>query len=155
MPEMIGSRIAKLRHKRGWTQEHLAERIAISRVAVSHIEMGLSTPSERTIALMASVFKCTPQELVEGTTYARAKAERLPKSVACYTRHEVEMELFYRDIAWLDRLGDATVADRLKAEVMEEWFPRIATWLSDTQSDEEKSALLKARSELLGQLRSI
>ncbi|MFM7678582.1 MAG: helix-turn-helix domain-containing protein, partial [Roseiflexaceae bacterium] len=56
----LGKRIATLRMQRGWTQERLAERLAVSRVAVSHIEMGLSVPSERTVVLLAGIFQCEP-----------------------------------------------------------------------------------------------
>src|SRR5690606_3998637 len=48
-PEVLGQRIARLRAQRGWTQQELAERLAASRVAVSHFEMGLAMPSERTV----------------------------------------------------------------------------------------------------------
>jgi transcriptional regulator with XRE-family HTH domain len=36
--ENLGRRIADLRAKLGWTQQELAERVGISRVAVSHLE---------------------------------------------------------------------------------------------------------------------
>jgi len=67
-PEPIGKRIARLRAGRGWTQQSLAARLAISRVAVSHIEMELSYPSERTITLLAGWLKLPPHELVATRT---------------------------------------------------------------------------------------
>src|SRR5919202_829887 len=89
--ESLGQRIARLRVRRGWTQQDLAERLAASRVAVSHFEMGLALPSERTVVLLAGLFGMEPHELVAGTNYPLAKAERLP-GVACrYT--ELEMDL--------------------------------------------------------------
>jgi transcriptional regulator with XRE-family HTH domain len=39
--ETIGRRLARLRQEQGWTQQTLAARLAISRVAVSHYEMKL------------------------------------------------------------------------------------------------------------------
>jgi transcriptional regulator with XRE-family HTH domain len=57
MLESIGKRIARLRQERGWTQQDLATRLASSRVAVSHIEMDLIIPSERTVTLLAGLFK--------------------------------------------------------------------------------------------------
>ena len=54
--ETLGERIGRLRSQLGWTQQELADRLAISRVAVSHLEMGISVPSERTIVLLAGVF---------------------------------------------------------------------------------------------------
>jgi transcriptional regulator with XRE-family HTH domain len=76
MVETIGKRIAFLRQKNNWTQASLASRLAMSRVAISHIEMDLTIPNERSITLMAGLFKLTPLELVDGTTYPKAKAER-------------------------------------------------------------------------------
>jgi transcriptional regulator with XRE-family HTH domain len=57
--ESFGKRIAHLRQQRGWTRT-LAKRLAVSRVAVSHIEMGLSIPSERTVVLLAGLFDTEP-----------------------------------------------------------------------------------------------
>src|SRR5215216_3707256 len=74
--ETLGQRIARLRARRGTTKERLAERLAASRVAVSHFEMGLALPSERTLVLLAGLFKQEPHALVAGTNYPAAKAER-------------------------------------------------------------------------------
>ncbi|MBM4420302.1 MAG: helix-turn-helix transcriptional regulator [Chloroflexi bacterium] len=75
------------------TQQQLADRIAISRVALSHIEAGMSWPSERTVVLLAGIFKVEPPELVASTTYPAEKAERLP-TVACrYTEAELQARL--------------------------------------------------------------
>jgi transcriptional regulator with XRE-family HTH domain len=83
--ENLGRKIAAHRAKLGWTQQELAERLAISRTAVSHLEAGLSDPGERTVALLAGVFGVEPAELVAGTSYPRAKGERLPAVVARHT----------------------------------------------------------------------
>src|SRR4051794_33874233 len=64
--ESLGRRIADHRAKLGWTQQDLAERVGISRVAVSHVESGMTDPSERTVALLAGVFKVDPYDLVAG-----------------------------------------------------------------------------------------
>src|SRR5687767_8618485 len=93
----LGQRIAALRAGRGWTQQELAERLAISRVAVSHLEAGMSTPGERTIALLAGLFKVEPHELVEATNYPPAKAERLPVVVCRYTEVELQLRLLELD----------------------------------------------------------
>src|SRR5690349_4972821 len=110
----LGQRIGALRAGRGWTQQQLAERLAISRVAVSHLEAGMSVPGERTIALLAGLFKLEPHELVEGTDYPTAKAERLPVVVNRYTEVELQLRLLELDeergldpqrrADWVDRL---------------------------------------------------
>jgi len=90
---VLGRRIAERRAERGWSQEQLAARVAISRVALSHIEAGMRTPSERTIILLAGLLHLEPLELVEGTTYPIAKAERLPPSAPRYTELELRREV--------------------------------------------------------------
>jgi transcriptional regulator with XRE-family HTH domain len=100
--ESLGKRIAALRMQRGWTQERLAERLAVSRVAVSHIEMGLSVPSERTVVLLAGIFQLEPHQLVANTNYPTAKRERLPAVASRYTQVEMLTLLLQHDIAWLE-----------------------------------------------------
>jgi transcriptional regulator with XRE-family HTH domain len=102
--ESIGKRVARFRSAQGWTQQTLAERVGISRVAVSHIESDLSLPSERTLTLLAGLFKMQPHELVQGSTYPQAKAEKLPVTVCCYTKLELELALLENDLAWLQSL---------------------------------------------------
>ena len=55
--EGLGRRVADHRAKLGLTQQELAERLGISRVAVSHIESGVTDPGERTVTLLAGLFK--------------------------------------------------------------------------------------------------
>ena len=90
---VLGRRVAALRGDRGWTQADLAHRAAISRVALSHIEAGMSTPGERTVVLLAGLLRVEPHELVEGTSYPMAKAERLPASAPRYTELEHQLAL--------------------------------------------------------------
>jgi transcriptional regulator with XRE-family HTH domain len=159
IPESIGKRIARQRSERGWTQQALAARLAISRVAVSHIEMDLSLPSERTVILLAGMFKLSPHELVEGTTYPQAKAERLPAVVCCYTELELEMALLRNDLAWLEAMGESrgelseapAGALPLPTRLAEKWRQRLAHFAEDGLSENERALL----SEALAQLASL
>lgn len=127
MTENLGRRIARLRADLAWTQQDLADRLAVSRVAVSHLEAGMSTPSERTVTLLAGLFKLEPHELVADTSYPTAKAERLP-AVACrYTEVELQLRLLERDLAtgarldeWPSRLAalDALAHDRRERQAL-------------------------------------
>jgi transcriptional regulator with XRE-family HTH domain len=132
MLESIGKRIARLRQEHGWTQQTLAERLAISRVAVSHIEMDLSTPSERTITLLAGLFKTSPFALVDGTTYPQAKVERLPYIACCYTKLEMELALLEKDLAWIKRLEGTPLWEECSKEIWEIWHPRLSHWMDQT-----------------------
>ena len=150
MQENIGKRIARLRQERGWTQQDLANRLAISRVAMSHIEMELSLPSERTITLLAGLFKLAPYKLVEGTTYPAAKAERLPPGACCYTSFELDLALLENDLVWLAQLQgrrEGNLAYWQRA-VWEKWQPHLEQWELETVDTWERSKLLEARRRL-------
>jgi transcriptional regulator with XRE-family HTH domain len=152
MQETIGKRIARLRQETGWTQQTLAGRLAISRVAISQIEMDLTLPSERTVTLLAGLFKLSPHALVEGTTYPLAKAERLPDVTCCYTALERDLALLDNDLAWLNRLADDPSGPndcrKLAAEVQEQWMARLNTWREQVTDETEKARLEAAQQKL-------
>ena len=143
-PESLGQRIARLRARRSWTQQDLAERLAASRVAVSHFEMGLATPSERTVVLLAGLFGQEPHELVAGTGYPAAKAERLPLVACRYTEVELQLALLRRDLEWAERAGDAYLA----ASIAAEWRVRLAELRERSYDRGERELLEQARASL-------
>lgn len=98
----LGRRIAARRVELGLTQQALASRIAISRVALSNLESGRSMPGERTVTLLAGIFGTEPWELVEGTNYPSAKVDRLPLVAARHTEVELQLALLERDLTWLE-----------------------------------------------------
>lgn len=121
MTEPLHQRIARLRTERGWTQQEIAERLAISRVAVSHVEAGLSIPSERTVTLLAGLFKCEPGDLVAGTAYPDAKAERLPATACRYTEIELQLALIERDHHWLAQFAASSDYTTLARTLRDQW----------------------------------
>jgi transcriptional regulator with XRE-family HTH domain len=135
--ESLGRRVADHRAKLGLTQQELAERVGISRVAVSNIEAGMSDPSERTVALLAGVFKLEPYELVAGTSYPPAKTDRLPLVVARYTEVEHQLELLAGDLAWMERTG----VDQAR---LAEWRSRLQAMLDGAHDPRERRALRDA-----------
>jgi transcriptional regulator with XRE-family HTH domain len=142
MPENLGRRIAEQRAKLGWTQQELAERVGISRVAVSHLEAGMTDPGERTVTLLAGVFKLEPHELVAGTTYPRAKADRLPLVTTRYTEVEHQLALLENDLAWLERHDDPSVRHT--------WDARLLALLDTTHDAAERALVEAARRRLRG-----
>src|SRR5688572_17997103 len=135
MTEHLGRRIARLRNDLGWTQQDLADRLGISRVAVSHLEAGMSVPGERTVTLLAGVFKLEPHELVADTAYPTAKAERLPVVACRYTEVELQLRLFERDLA------TGTVD-------LDDWAHRLTALLALAHDRGEQEALRAALSRL-------
>jgi transcriptional regulator with XRE-family HTH domain len=140
MVDSIGKRIAFLRQKNGWTQQSLADRLAMSRVAISHMEMDLTIPSERSITLMAGIFKLSPIELVEGTTYPEAKMERLPEVTTTYTELEMNYTLLKNDIEWLNRVDDPR-QKKWTREVVEKWSLLLVSW-DKSFSDEYETKII-------------
>jgi transcriptional regulator with XRE-family HTH domain len=149
-PESIGKRIARLRQARGWTQQSLSERLAISRVAISHIEMDLTVPSERTITLMAGLFKVAPDLLVTGTTYPEAKGERLPLVVCCYTELELELALLANDIEWLFLLRSRSAYElqEWQALVWKKWRQKLDNWRRNSLDNREVDSITAAQEKL-------
>lgn len=148
IPHSIGKRIADLRNQHGWTQEYLASRLGVSRVAVSHIELDLSVPSERTVALLAGLFKIPPHELVAKTTYPQAKADRLPEAVCSYTELEVDLVLLERDLWWLDRISSKAGTQRIQQEIDEKWRSRLTFWEQETLDVGQQETLALARKKI-------
>jgi len=143
--ENLGRRIAAHRAKLGITQQELAERLGISRVAVSHVESGLSDPSERTVTLMAGLFKVEPYELVAGTTYPVAKVDRLPVVAARYTEVELQLTVLENDRAWLAHL-DPGEAERL----LDQWRARLGFLADEAHDHRERQAVEAALARVVG-----
>jgi transcriptional regulator with XRE-family HTH domain len=149
VPQSIGKRIATLRQQGGWTQESMAERLAISRVAVSHIEMDLSVPGERTITLLAGLFKMAPYELVAGTTYPQAKTDRLPQIVCCYTELEMDLALMENDLAWLACLTGGVDLEILREELMAKWASKLGEWEKEMIDANARNILVEKKQSLI------
>lgn len=139
MAETLGTRLGRLRSAHGWTQQELADRIALSRVAISHFEMDLAVPSERSIALLAGVFKLEPVELVAGTYYPSGKMLRLPVVVARYTEIEKQICLLERDLEWIGRIGDK----RMTFDTCHSWLDQLSM-LEQTVPDRHERQILAA-----------
>ena len=99
---VLGRRIADHRAKLGWTQQELADRLGVSRVAVSHLEAGMSYPGERTVALLAGLFKLEPHELVAGTAYPTAKADACRSWPPGTPRSSSSWPSVETDLAWIE-----------------------------------------------------
>ncbi|TYP70273.1 helix-turn-helix domain-containing protein [Paenibacillus methanolicus] len=63
----IGSRIAKLREDRGWTQEQTSASLGISRAALSHYEKNRREPDSETLLKFANLFHVSVDYLVGRT----------------------------------------------------------------------------------------
>ena len=137
----LGRRIADLRAERSWTQQQLADRLGISRVAVSHLETDLNVAGERTVALLAGCFGMEPHDLVSGTTYPLAKADRLPVVVARWTEVEHQVALLDRDLWWVVRPGALTGSE---ADALLSRWESLLSKLADAVLDPGEVAAVAA-----------
>jgi transcriptional regulator with XRE-family HTH domain len=131
--EPLGRRVSRLRSSTGWTQQALAERLGMSRTAISHIEGGISEASERTVILLAGLFSLEPHELVAGTLYPPTKAERLPTVTNRHTA--VDMALAQLDA---QRQLWHLIAERDAFENRQRWICRLAELVVATVNREEQ-----------------
>lgn len=144
----LAVRIGVLRTGRGWTQQQLADRLGISRVAVSHLEAGINSPDARTVTLLAGTFDMEPHDLVDGTDYPAAKADRLPLVVARHTEVEHQVALMEADLAWVEG-PDAAVADPATVERLRaRWRSTLAKLAASVHDPAEAARLAAARRRL-------
>ena len=146
-PGSLGQRISVLRAERSWTQQQLADRLGISRVAVSHLETDLNTPSERTVTILAGLFGMEPHDLVAGVSYPVAKSDRLPVVVTRWTEVEHQLALFERDLWWLDGANGSVPAApvSLVDDVLGEWSVVLAKLADSVREPTEVRAVAAAR----------
>jgi transcriptional regulator with XRE-family HTH domain len=136
--EPLGRRVGRLRSAKGWTQQDLADRMAMSRTAVSHLEASISQPSERTVILLAGLFHLEPRALVDGTSYPESKAERLPATAPRYTEIDLHLRLLE---------GERTLWPQLDARAQktrrEDWI-KLLSELIDCSEDQSINEHLRS-----------
>ncbi|EFO79786.1 helix-turn-helix domain-containing protein [Oscillochloris trichoides DG-6] len=107
--------------------------------------MGMSHPSERTITLLAGIFKHEPGELVAGTNYPEAKMERLP-AVACrYTEVEFQCALFERDLHWLRQIATSPDYTTLARNLHDHWALIFDSLRRSSQDLRERRLIAQTR----------
>ncbi len=85
--QRIAKAILNIRKKNGLSQEEFAERLGISRQAVSRWEMGISVPSINTIISISDKFDVSLDEMLkgEGGVYRKSKEEMPAKNGKDYS----------------------------------------------------------------------
>ena len=76
---MLSERIYKFRRKSGLSQEQLAEKIGVSRQAISKWESGTSTPELEKLLALSECFNMTLDDLVKEETINQGTTEAPPK----------------------------------------------------------------------------
>ncbi len=115
----------------------------MSRTAVSHLEAGMSHPSERTVLILSGLFAVEPPEFVEGTLYPGGKAERLPPVAARHTEFEMQFRLIEAEIslaAYLEVHDHRLLRDQ--------WIERLDLLLVSAQGVGDKDRIVNTLREL-------
>ena len=72
----LANRFVALRKQRGYSQETLAEKLGVSRQAVSKWERGESSPDTDNLIALANIYEISLDELLKGNDPARSEACR-------------------------------------------------------------------------------
>jgi transcriptional regulator with XRE-family HTH domain len=78
----IGRRIAELRRSAGWTQEQLAERIAVSPRYLQSVEAGRENLTVESLVTFANALKVSVPSFFESPTEREPRQGRPPKRSA-------------------------------------------------------------------------
>lgn len=84
--ESTGARLARLRRSLNITQEELAERLGISRQAVSKWESDLAYPETDKLLLLSRLYSCTVDYLLTGEETCTEKTAPTPETPDVWTR---------------------------------------------------------------------
>ena len=71
-----GARLADLRKRRGYSQEALAEKLGLSRQAISKWERGESSPDTDTLIALARLYGVSLDELIDHTPTETVQKEQ-------------------------------------------------------------------------------
>ena len=83
----IGQRISELRKQKGFSQEYVAERLDVSRQAVSKWETDISAPDTYNLIALAELFEVSVEYIATGKGYNQASGG-LKKAVSLMTNQE-------------------------------------------------------------------
>lgn len=75
--ETIGTRIAKLRNEFTYSQEYVAEKLGVSRQAVSKWEQNQSSPDTNNLIALAELFNVTVEYLAIGKTQVKEEKPQI------------------------------------------------------------------------------
>ncbi len=139
--EKFGKRVAELRKKADMTQFELAERLNLTRQAVSKYERGESFPDISVLMSIAEVFNTTPGELIAAGE-ATANEQRILEEIA--TQNEPLISPTADDLLGIAPLLRPSTLEKLSQRLSDEGIDISHLMsLSEYLSDEATLALLE------------
>lgn len=76
----LGSRIARHRHERGWTQQELANKLGVAQQTLAHYEVARIRVPASTLPLLSTLFATPIDILVGHTQHTKHTSKRGPSS---------------------------------------------------------------------------
>ena len=112
----VSQKIKDLRNQQGWSQEKLAEKLGVSRQAVTKWETGAGTPDIENLAALARVFGVTTDELLFGVE-AQVAPETACESITAF---DLEREKNYEFEVGCARIVSlrTTTAEKLQVRLV-------------------------------------
>ncbi|MDE9798931.1 helix-turn-helix transcriptional regulator [Staphylococcus delphini] len=83
----IGNQIKKFREKRGLTQQGLADKLNVSRQAVSRYEKGLRKANQDTLFELSRILKCSIDDF-----FPKNDVDEKPQTLAAHLEGELKQE---------------------------------------------------------------
>lgn len=95
-------RLLQLRKQKGFSQETLAERMGVSRQAISKWESGLSNPDINNLVFLSEIFEVSLDELIKGEAPQASEKEETIKivEVPCSQHHIGGIPLVHINVGW-------------------------------------------------------
>lgn len=113
----FAQKILELRTKYGYSQEQLAEKLNVTRQAVSKWEVGATLPETDTVILISELFHVSIDYLLKDTIQSATSIESLDRMLIKFMSSTQEMNRISTDL--LDIMEDGVINDLEKIRLHE------------------------------------
>jgi transcriptional regulator with XRE-family HTH domain len=98
----LHERLAKLRRQHGFTQQHVADRLGMSRGAYSNYELGSREPDAENLVTLAQLYDVTVDYLITGASPADSGARKESRVEESRVLHNVISREEEEFLKWVD-----------------------------------------------------
>ena len=121
----IGERVKKIREKKGWTQEFLADEAKISKSYLSEVENDKTVPGSQTLLQIANALGATVDYLLQGSSEQEDMGQKAVVIPAALSQAADELKLSYSETLDLLSAYNSVVARRSDKQPKE---PSVEDW---------------------------
>ena len=120
---IFAKKIKRLRQQAGWSQEQLADRLNVTRQAITKWERGAGFPDIDHVQALAKLFNVSTDELLDYTRDGLASAIHEPLDLKAYPTTTKDRSS--SDLAVLDKFADADRIEALGRQRRLTWWQRV------------------------------